>query len=163
MQQPELSPQEWPAERKWKAAARARGRYCGDLERAVYERWGEEALEVIGKIWREGAERTFLEQMKTFGIEGNDAAAYATAFVLANSVLGYNMELVEATPTRAVVRYHTCHLFDDPSIGGDLCRKAHFRYEQRACELLNPKLKSTLTKLRTEGDPCCEFVVEMEG
>jgi hypothetical protein len=42
-----------------------------------------------------------------------------------------------------------------------LCRRAHFRFEERACQLLNPRLKSTVSKLQTAGDPYCEIVVEL--
>ena len=156
----ELGP-EWTAERKWKATGRARGRYIGDLEQAILEHWGEEGLKVIGEVYRKAAERTFLQGMRSFGIEGNDATAYAKFFVVANSVLGYDMELAEATPKRAVVRLHTCHLFTEPSEAcGRLCRNANFGFERRAVELLNPKLKVKFTQLQSEGAPYCELVVE---
>lgn len=154
----------WTAERKWKATGRARGRYVGDLERAVYERWGDEGLKVIAQVYAQAAERTFLKGLKNFGVEEKDARAFALFFVISNSVIGYDMELVEATPERAVVRYHTCHLFEAPSPAhARLCTEAHFSFEKRAAELLNPSLKVTMTKLRTAGDPYCEFVVGMTG
>lgn len=156
----ELGP-EWTPERRWKATGKARGRYIGDLEEAVVERWGEEGLKVIGEVYRRAAERTFLQGLKSFGIEGNDATAFAKFFVVANSVIGYDMELVEATPKRAVVRYHTCHLFPTPSEQcARLCRHANFGFELRAVELLNPKLKVSMPKLQSEGAPYCELVIE---
>ena len=152
---------EWTAERKWKATGRARGRYIGDLEQAIYAKWGEEGLRVIAEVYRNAAERTFLEGLRSFGIEGDDATAYAKFFVIANSILGYDMELAEATPKRAMVRIHTCHLFPKPAeVGGHLCRLANFAFERRAVELLNPKLRVSPGKLQSEGDPYCEIVVE---
>lgn len=152
----------WPSERKWKATGRARGRYVGDLERAVYESFGDEGLKVIGQVYAQAAERTFLQGLKNFGIKEKDARAFALFFVISNTIIGYDMELVEATPERAVVRYHTCHLFDASSSGNArICREANFNFERRAAQLLNPKLKVTMTKLRAAGDPCCEFIVEM--
>lgn len=155
-------PKGWTPERAWKATGKARGRYMGELERLVYQQWGEEGLKVIGQVWADGADRTFLQGMQSFGIPGNDAAAYARFFVTANSLLGYDMELVEATPQRAVFRYHTCHVFPGPDkVNETLCRQAHFRFEERACQLLNPRLKTRITKLQTAGDPYCEMVVEL--
>lgn len=154
----------WPSARKWKATGRARGRYMGDLERAVYERWGGEGLKVIGQVYAQAAERIFLQGLKNFGIKEKDARAFALFFVISNTIIGYDMELVEATPERAVVRYHTCHLFESPSPADALiCREANFNFEKRAAELLDPRLKVTMTKLRSAGDPYCEFVVEMTG
>ncbi len=155
-------PQGVTPERAWKATGKARGRYMGELERLVCQKWGEEGLEVIGQVWADGAERTFLQGLQSFGIQGNDAAAYARFFVTANTMLGYDMELVEVTPQRAVFRYHTCHVFPGADkVNETLCRRAHFKFEERACQLLNPRLKSTITKLQTAGDPYCEIVVEM--
>lgn len=134
----------------------------GDLERAVYERFGDKGLKVIGQVYTQAAERTFLQGLKNFGIKEKDARALALFFVISNTIIGYDMELVEATPERAVVRYHTCHLFDSPSEGNArICRDANFNFERRAAQLLNPRLKVAMTKLRSAGDPYCEFIVEM--
>lgn len=159
----ELSEEEWPIVRRWKAAAKTRARYMAELSRKVYQRFGEEGLKVIGEVWREGAEKYFLRSLKTFGIEGNNAKAFALYFKLAQEVLGYEMELVEATDKRAVLRYYTCHLFDksDP-IAERICRECNFQFEKRAAELLNPKLEVRFTKLQTAGDPHCEMIVELQ-
>ncbi len=131
----ELPEEEWPAERKWKACGRTRGWYIGKLSKAVYEKFGEDGLKVLGVVWKEGADRYFLKGLKSFGIEGEDAKSYALYFKRAQEIIGLKMELVEASEKRAVLRYHTCHLFDksDP-IAEKICRETIFNLEK---ELLN--------------------------
>jgi predicted hydrocarbon binding protein len=158
-------PEEWTPERKWKAAERARARYVGELERAMVEKWGEEAVQLIGKVWADAAERTLERGLRTFGIEGRDARALARFFVLSNSVLGLNMELVEESEKRAVWRINPpCHVFGgDPSgVPSAICREGHGSFEVKAAQLLNPRLKVTCTQVQSEGAPYCEWVAELE-
>ena len=160
----ELNEKDWPMVRRWKGTGKARGRYIGDMSLAMYERWGEEGLEVIGKVYEAAADRTFLKGLKDFGIQGNGADAFAKFFVIANSIIGYPMELVEASEKKAVVRYHSCHLFAGPSPAAEqICRRAIFCFEKRAVALLNPTLKVEFTKVWTGGDPYCEWVAESKG
>lgn len=158
----QLSEQEWPILRRWKATGKARGKYFGELCRTVYQKWGEEGLKVIGKVYEEAAIRTFEKGLKGFGIEGNNATTFARFFVISNTIIGYNMELFESAPERAVVRYHTCHLFDNPQKGDDKICGAAFNFEKTAARILNPRLSVIMTRLQTAGDPYCEFVVEMK-
>ncbi len=159
----ELDEKEWPFVRRWKATDKARGRYIGDMCLAMYEKWGKEALEVIGKVYAGAADRTFLKGLKDFGVKGNGADAMAKFFVISNSIISYPMEMVEESEKRAVIRYHKCHLFANPSpAAADICRNAIFCFEQKAAGLLNPKLRVEFTKIWTAGDPYCEWVAELE-
>ncbi len=152
----------WPAGRMWKATGKARGRYFGELCLGMYEKFGDAALEVIGKVYADAANRTFLKGIKDFGIKGQGADALAKFFVISQSVLGYDMETAELGEKRSVIRYHSCHIFSEPSPAAEqICRRALFRFELKAVELLNPRLKIYFTKLRTVGDPYCEWVCEL--
>ncbi len=158
-----LDEKKWPLERVWKSTGRARSSYIGNLCLGMYEKWGEEAIEVIGKVYANAANRTFLKGLKDFGIEGRGADALAMFFVISQSVLGYDMEIVELREKRSVLRYHSCHIFPEPSpIAEQICRRANFQFELRAAELLNPKLKIYYTKVRSGGAPYCEWVCELE-
>ncbi len=158
----ELPKDEWPVERRWKATGRTRCSYMATLERKVYERFGEEGLDVIKEVWREAADKYFLRGLKAFGIEGDNALSFVLYFKYAQEIMGYKMELVEAGERRAVLRYHTCHFFPKPDpVAAKLCEEGHFQFEKRAAELLNPKLKVRFTKLQSRGDPYCEMVVEL--
>ena len=153
----------WPLERVWKSTGRARCRYLGDVCLGMYEKWGDEAIEVIGKVYANAADRTFLKGLRDFGIEGQGADALAMFFVISQSVLGYDMEIVELSGKRSVVRYHSCHIFPEASPAAEqICRRANFQFELRAAKLLNPKLKVYYTKVRSSGDPYCEWVCELE-
>lgn len=153
----------WPAKRTWKATVKARGRYFGELCLSMYEKWGDAALEVIGNVYADAADRAFLKGLKDFGIEGRGADALAKFFLISQSVLGYDMEVVELSEKRSSIRYHNCQIFREPSPAAEqICRRALFRFELKAAELLNPRLKIHFTKLLTSGDPYCEWVCELE-
>jgi hypothetical protein len=159
----ELSDKDWPVERKWIAAGRSRARYVGDLSKAVYQKYGEEGLKLVGEVYAKMAERVFLKGLKAFDIKGKDAKAFATYFKLAQEVLGYKMEIPEASEKRAIIRWHTCHLFDKPDpVGHEICKQANSQFEKKAAELLNPKLRFKFTKFQTAGDPYCEAEVWLE-
>jgi len=161
MKEIKLSEKEWPVERRWKAAGRSRCWYLAELERAVYERFGEGGMEVIRELWRKGAERFFLNGVKGFGIGGRGPADFLSYFKLAQEIMGYDMEMVEASDKKAVLRYHTCHFFEKPDpVAAKLC-EAHFEFEKRAVELFNPRLKVKFTALQSAGDPYCELVAEL--
>lgn len=158
-----LDEKTWPVERRWKATAKARGRYFGELCLGMYEKWGEEALDVVGKVYADAAKRTFLKGLKDFGLEGRGADTLARFFLTSQAVLGLKMEAVELTPEKSVVRYHTCHLFSEPSRAAEqICRRAIFNFELTAVGLLNPQLKIYFTSLMTAGDPYCEWICELQ-
>ena len=158
-----LDEKNWPLERLWKATGKVRGRYLGDVCLGMYEKWGDEAIELIGKVYANAADRTFLKGLRSFGIEGRGADALAMFFVISQSAIGYDMEIVELSEKRSVVRYHSCHIFPDPSPAAEqICRRANFQFEVRAAELLNPKLRVYYNKVRSGGAPYCEWVCELE-
>lgn len=160
----ELPEKDWPAACKWKATGRARGTYIGLLCELVNNKLGDEGLKAIGEIYKEMAHRTFSDAFKKFGIEGNDAAAFAKYEKFTQDILGQDGEIVELSPKRAVVRWHKCHLFDTSKpvpLGTKVCDQT-INYEATAAKLLNPKLKVTQTKHQTTGDPYCELVIEQE-
>lgn len=158
-----LDPEVWPIARRWKATGKARGRYIGELSKALYEELGDRGIEIIGNIYDQMAQKSFLPGLKAFGIDGNDAEAYATYFKLLWELMGYKVEVVELSGGRSVVRTHSCHLFENPDpTAEEICKRANFRFEERAVKLLNPDLRVRFTKLQSAGDPYCEMVVELK-
>jgi len=157
-----LSEKEWPVERRWKATGKSRCFYLAELEKAVYGKFGEEGMELIRELWRKGAERFFLSGVAGFGIQGRGPADLLSYFKLGQEIMGYEMEFVEATEKKAVLRYHTCHFFEKPDpVAVKLC-EAHFEFEKRAIEMFNPKLKIKFAALKSAGDPYCELVAELK-
>ena len=66
------------------------------------------------------------------------------------------IEIVEASPQKAVVRIPKC---PSPVETNPKICSAHFAFEERAVEKLNPKLKVEMTKRASQGDPYCEAII----
>jgi len=54
-------------------------------------------MELIQELWRKGAERFFLSELQSFGIQGRGAADFLSYFKLAQEIMGYDIKLIEAT------------------------------------------------------------------
>ena len=151
--------QQWSLERKYKSASRTSTVYRRALEHAFYERFGDEAIEIIRDVYDGMAEGT-LDGMKTFGIEGNDAKSFAY-FIKAANEIPFNtyVEIVEASPKRAVVRWLKCA---PPAETNPKFCYAHLAFEKRAVKMLNPKLEVEMPKCIACGDPYCEEIIVLE-
>lgn len=165
---PKLSEEKWPEVRKVKAQRNTGWLYVLGLIRAIHNSLGEEkACEILAGFMAQNARNFFLPGLKTFGIEGNDHRAVASYFKLADSdVLGANVEWIEESPKKVILRYHPpCGLFPDlnePCATPKMCL-ALGNFEFTAAKLV-PNVKVTFAKMLTAGDPYCDIVFEqIEG
>lgn len=155
---------EWPMERKWKAANKTRGFREGRLMKAIFEKFGDEGVMVIRKVWEEMAKHFFIDGLRKLKIEVNDCRALALYIKLSTGeILGNNVEIVKLSERESIVRLHPpCPLFPDASkVNNKICREGVCYFEKTASKLLNPKIDANFTKLQTEGDPYCEVVIKM--
>jgi len=148
--------QQWPVEQKFKSACRVSWVYRRALEGALYENFGDEGIRVLSDVYASMGEGV-VEGMKLFGIEGNDARSFAQYLKASNEIM-FNtpIEIVEASPQKAVVRFPKC---PSPVETNPKICSAHFAFEKRALEKLNPKLEAEMTKRASQGDPYCEAII----
>jgi hypothetical protein len=80
---------------------------------------------------------------------------------------GFELEYIEKTPERVVVRYRKCPYMErykefevDPVFIP--CGVTHTRYMEERLKKINPKLTGKLTKAMPFGDPYCEEVTEFK-
>jgi hypothetical protein len=132
--------------------------------------------------WREITSKTFLAGLsqfslwmkETFNIPVEDAIGAAKFFtVMVTLAFGPELELeiVEATPERTVVRYAKCPWWErwkDLEIDLELlsCHSSDWPVHQLCIDevfkAINPRITGTLTKQLSKGDPCCEDVYEFK-
>lgn len=158
----ELDENEWSELRKSKAAAKTAWSYFEGITKEMHKQLGEEkTCEILGSLMRENARKYIKSGMKGFGIVGNDPWSIASYFKLATgSVIGYKAELIKDSDKKVRYRlYPPCIWFPKGDIPSSFCH-ALSCFEQEAVEILNPKIKITMDKLMTAGDPYCELIFE---
>ena len=152
--------QQWPLERKYKSACRLSWVYRRALERAIYERFGEEAIKTLAAVYS-GMAEGIVDGMKRFGIEGNDARSFAHYWKAVDEIMfDTPIEIVEASPQKAVVRMPKC---PSPVETNPRICSAHFAFEKRSVEILNPKLEVEMSKRISQGDPYCEGIIVLRA
>ena len=117
----------------------------------------DEALEIMRPyLEKVGEPAPIFAQMK--GIEGNDARAIASLFCLyEEKVLKVEGEVTESSPERVVKQSTKCP-FQGMSSG--FCWAFTSIAEGMARAKSDPEYKVSVTRMMTEGDSLCEWVVE---
>ena len=116
----------------------------------------DEALEFLRPYLEKIGEAAplFAEMM---GIEGNDAVAIASLFCLyEEQVLKIEGRVTEVGPNRVVKESTKCPF---QGLSSGFCW-AFTGVAEGMAKAVNPDFKVTVTKLMTEGDAICEWVVE---
>ena len=133
------------------------GMMCDGLLAPMVEEHGQEkALEILRPYLEKPGESApvFAEMM---GIEGNDALAIASIFLLyENEVLKVEGKITEASPERVVKQSTKCPFANCTS---GFCWAFTIMAEGMA-KAINPDYKVTVTSVMTEGAPICEWIVE---
>jgi len=150
-------------DKAWRAACRSYALIWGVVGRTVLEMCGEKGLEAIREAFRRVAR---LQAARAFeaGQFERDARGMAAYMLMAEGTLGMEVEVEEgATPGRAVFRWCSCPLYDDPAAEStpELCL-AYGQFEVEAARLCHPNLRCTIAKSMGRGDDCCEMVFELE-
>lgn len=150
-------------EKAWRAACRSYALIWGVLGRTVAERCGPEGIAAIAEAFRRIARLQATRAFESGQFERNarGMVAYMRA---AEETLGMEVEVEEgATPERAVFRWRSCPLYDDPAKEStpELC-EAYAAFEIEAARICHPSLRCTVTRSMGRGDSCCEMVFEME-
>lgn len=167
--------EEWPIERRYKAACRWSSLWYACVTWRLLENVG---LEKIKKSVIEGqqelARYRYRTMFKDLGIPDRDIGAATTYFMLSEQI-GSNtlIELESLTPKRAVYRKlqpkhggcwlhdpaYTIHPSKMPDARG-FC-EAYTAYEAEMCRLINPHIRFKLGKSISKGDPYCEYILEL--
>jgi hypothetical protein len=159
-----IDEEEFPFEMRFKAGVNTLNKYLATYTVAIYERFGDEGLKLITKIWSDMADRFFLKSFEKLGFEGNGPKEIAEWFAKADGLIGYNTDFFVISDKKAGFRINKCPWFDKPYPEGEkLCGEGVTGFEKRSAQLLNPKLKFSMGKCFHKGDGFCEFIFELPG
>jgi hypothetical protein len=131
---------------------------------AIYKGFGKEGLEVVHDVTANSTRKYTVMALKAHGLKGNDARTFGGYYKIFHKIIyGNDLEIIEDTPKRVVFRNSGfCPLSTNPKkeLKPEICL-SYMGHEQRAAEIINPKLKFSVPKLRSAGDRYCEYVAEL--
>lgn len=159
-----LDEEVWPEERRKKARQRRGWENYGVMAKALYRRYGKEGMEVVHKITSEGADNYVIMSLKNYNIQGNDARTVGGYYKILHDIIFENqLEIIEDTPEKVVLRNSGfCPLSGNPQedLTPEMCLGS-MGHEHKACEIINPKLKFSVSSMRSAGQPYCDYVFEL--
>jgi hypothetical protein len=167
--------EEWPIERRYKAACRWSSLWYACVTWRLLENLGIDAIrQSVIEGQKEVARHRYETMFRELGIPTRDVGAALSYFMLSEQI-GANtlIELESLTPRRAVYRklqpkHGGCALHDPAYTihpaklphGRQFC-EAYTAYEAEMCRLINPHIRFTLGKSISRGDPYCEYILEL--
>jgi hypothetical protein len=128
--------------------------------RTLVEKYGiEETLAILRPgLEKVGEQAPIFAQM--MGIPGKDAITIGSLFCLfEGSVVKVEGKVTAMTPERVVKESYRCPL---QGLSTGFCR-AFTMVAEGMAKSINPEFKVTVTKMMTQGDPICEWIIEKNG
>lgn len=157
-----------PAETRWTIATQGLTGAVVVAAKALLDALGQEKYnEVWGQIWSQLG--TASKQVAdALGVAGDDAKSIAETCMFVTTVsMGPEVKIgtVEATAEKAVLRNTECPYWNrmkELGISDDICSVADPAYFNGFAKRINPNVTVSLTKSMPQGDPCCEWVFELQ-
>jgi hypothetical protein len=153
----ELSFSRLSDEEKYRRALPGYMRRFGELYQAIYERFGEEGLELIRDVSREYGTRIALNVKKKGGLTG--VAEVGKYLLKVFDMVSDDWEIQEYNRDRLVIRVHRCPY---PLTRVEIC-KAHTCMEKALVSTLDDTLEHHVGCSIPGGDPYCEHIVCRKG
>lgn len=162
----ELSVQEIPNETKWAMAAQGlTGALVAHLN-ALYDLLGKEKYrEVVRQIWTPIGEGS-AGQISSLGLKSGDAQSVALAgatMCMCSMGPEYNIEQVESSPDRTVLKVTQCpwnNRLKEAGISNDIMTACDAAFWNRFVKALKPDVTMRHGKKMHLGDPYCEYIFE---
>jgi hypothetical protein len=155
----------WPLERREKARQQRDWENYGSMVRAIFKKYGKEGMEVVQEVTSDSAKNYVIMSLQNFHLKGNDARTAGGYYKDFHKLIFDNdLEIVEDSPKRVVLRNNGfCPLSQKigEELTPDICLSS-MGHEHKACELINPQLRFSVPRLRSAGDPYCEYVFELK-
>jgi hypothetical protein len=128
--------------------------------------------EIYEKIFGDGGKRLFPMVKEMFNIPVENAIDAAKLVAVAGTLMEgpeYTIELVEATPEKAILRTTNCIMWNiekgydvDPEIWLPACIKFSQAWGEKGLKAINPQIHYTMTKSLARGEPYCEAIIEFK-
>jgi hypothetical protein len=167
--------EEWPIERRYKAACRWSSLWYACVTWRLMENLGlDKVKQSVIEGQKEVAKYRYNNLFKELSIPDRDIGAALTWFMLSEQI-GANtlIEVESLTPKRAVFRKlqpkHGGCALHDPNFTVNPAKYPQMRsfcetytaYEAEICRLINPHIRFKLGKSISKGDAYCEYILEL--
>ncbi len=146
---------------KIKAGEKPSVKYAAYVAGVLEKEGGKE----LGEAQHELGAKYARMQVKARNIKGKDAKAAGAVYDNLLRELGMEHSIIEDTNKRFVVQTKGCPFLDewrkkeaDESI---LCESFGKSFVQGLCKSVNPRLRYSLTRMMSKGDPYCEERIEL--
>jgi hypothetical protein len=150
---------------KWRSANARHLVEIGAFRAALPEFFGEKGLRMLYDIYCSFGYTDYVRSKERGLLKGNDALALGSHLMTVYDIQAFDPKVDEASPKKVVISlYHGLPDHCPYGIGKgqvELCR-ATIGYEETLAKLLNPKLKTYLSKCKAAGDPTCTLVIEQK-
>ena len=124
-----------------------------DLYEALYDRFGEEGLDLIRNVSREYGARIGANVRKKGELKG--VAGVGKYLLKVFDMVSGEWEIAEYSPDRLVIRVQRCPY---PFTRDEVCR-AHTCMEQALVSTLDEELEHRIGRSIPRGDPFCEHIL----
>ena len=143
-----------PVEKKYKSATRGLLKRILTIYRGIYERFGQEGLDLIREVSQSyGKEIAELGKKR---VRMGDVQSVGLYLVRVFDMIDCQGEITEFSDNRVTIRLYQCpYPFDHPEI----CQ-AHTTMEEALIKTLGDNLEYVIARSIPQGDPFCEHVVK---
>lgn len=150
---------------KWRSTNARHLVEIGAFRAALPEIFGEKGLKVLYDIYCSFGYTDYARSKERGLLKGNDAIALGSHLMTVYDIQGFDPKVDEASPEKVVISlYHGLPERCPYGIGKgqvELCR-ATIGYEETLAKLVNPKLKTYLSKCKAADDDTCTLVIELQ-
>lgn len=131
----------------------------------ILEREGEKALGATVRAQHELGAKYAKAQLAAHKIKGKDARAAGAVYNNLLRELGMEHSIIEDTNKRFVVQTKGCPFLDEwrkeEADESKLCESFGKSFVQGLCKSVNPRLRYSVTRMMSKGDPYCEERIEL--
>ncbi|UCH96142.1 MAG: hypothetical protein JSV88_04610 [Candidatus Aminicenantes bacterium] len=146
--------EEVPIEKRYKSVTAGLVRRIKILYEAIYEKYGEDGLNLIREVGRRYGLEIAVRAKKR--VKPDDLESVALYVIRIFNTLRGNGKVVEFSDKRVVIRVWDCpYQWNKPEV----C-EAHTRMEKTLVEALGKNLCYRISKSIPGGDPYCDHIIE---
>jgi hypothetical protein len=149
-----ISVEDVPMEHRYRSVTRGLVRRIKILYEAIYQKYGNDGLDLIADVGRSYALEIAERARKKLTSDDIESVALYVVRVF-NTIRGQG-EVVEFSKKRVVIRVHECpYPWEDAAV----C-EAHTTMEKTLVEALGKDLTYSIPRSIPKGDPYCDHVIE---
>lgn len=145
-----------PLKIKWRKSASGTGTLFSEIVKEITRNYGKQSLNKIAKACYNVGLKTGKKLMKEFKFKNHDTKDAALALIVIHEIYGMKGKIVKKTSDRTIIHVNKC-LWKE-KMEPRMCY-AIFELERGICSAINPKLKCSLTKTRSQGNNFCEIII----